>query len=826
MNKFKSYSPSSSKGGHRTNRQIKQRRKLEKLKFPTLALLPTICHQIHPGFSTDQYQSMLKAWKDIVIRSVSCEGYVHGVKRYKSVRTYVFALIEGRNPEPPPYMARRGRLPVCTKELSPLIKEAWSGSKSAYQALNTLLYSSRILEKLSQGSYESITEGIDSLDPDLLERYRQFVRRKLKRNKIGGFTYELPVTLRNTSRGPNGKPRLESALTEARVLVQSPLWTPFSKLCQSLGFPELEKYLLAVGNCRMSSNGHKTFHLRKLVEVPDSDLKVRVVAISDYWTQTLLEALMPHLKFVLKRLFTKSTSFYDHISGFRKGAESKYRDRIMSYDMDSWTDRFHHDLQVVMMEELFGTDIAHAWKELVVTCEWYQQSQNKHVRYKQGQGMGTTGSFMIATIADHFFIEMVMSEHYKSRFRAATWYNKVGDDLWIVDPDGIIPLRYHQIGSVVNLSKSKVPTPNGAFMEYVSRVAWDGIDVSRISPKVINRASDWRYIPVLLSVASQAGVKIPADRLPSLSKRTKDGREYGALLATLLSTIKLTRVNGLQSYVNMDWPMLKELGYLEKSTLNLEDPEQVSKYLEARRYLLVERQLAELRKTASRLYGGSVDSFDSSSEVMEMAKLPFQSILDPESPAHQKLLQIQGVISYDRGDGLRVVHPKSLIAWTAFARSWIATYEDWYQTIYELDMEDLSPFFELESNNQFKDFKSFKEVKALENVIQINLSVFSRYDPEKNLYFVKTMNEFGFSPWIAENSLLTPVYLSNEEYREYVRKEQQESSPEQVVANQGALKKGPRHDTSGSPKNKIKGKTSKKNLRARKQSSSKKFPKV
>lgn len=808
MNKIKSNSPLSGKAGHRTNRQTKQRRKLEKIKFPALALLPTVCHQINPGFSTEQYQSMLQAWKDVVIRSVSCEGHVHGVKRYKSIRTYIFALIEGRNPEPLPFVARRGRLPLCTKELNPLIKEAWSGSKSAYQALNTLLYSSRILEKLSQGSYESITEGIDSIDPDLLERYRQFVRRKLKRNKIGNFQFELPVTLKNTSRGPNGKPRLESALTEARVLVKSPLWAPFQKLCQSFGFPEFEKYLLALGNCRMSSNGHQSFHLRKLVEVPDADLKVRVVAISDFWTQTLLEALMPHLKIVLKRLFAKSTSFYDHLSGFRKGAESKYRDKIMSYDMDSWTDRFHHDFQVVMMEELFGPDIAHAWKDLVVTCEWYQQTQNKHVRYKQGQGMGTTGSFMIATIADHFFIEMVMSEHYKGKFRPATWYNKVGDDLWVVDPDGIIPRVYHQIGSVVNLGKSKAPTANGAFMEYVSRVAWDGVDVSRISPRVINRASDWRYIPVLLSVASRAGIKIPADRLPSLSKRTKDGREYGSLLATLLSTIKLTRVDGLQSYVNMDWSELKDLGYLKESTLDLEDSEQVAKYLEARRNLLVERQLRDLRKTASRLYDGPIDNFNSSSEVMEMAKLPFSQILDPEGHAHTCISQIPGIISYDRGDGIRVVHPKSLLAWVAFARSWITVHEDWYQTIHELDMEDVSPFFELESNNLFKDFKSFKEVKALEHVIQINLSVFSRYDPKENLYFVKTMNEFGFKPWVKETSLLTPVYPSKEEYREIVRKEQEESSPERVVAKSKAgLETGSGHDNSGSRKVKTKGKS-------------------
>jgi len=50
------------------------------------------------------------------------------------------------------------------------------------------------------------------------------------------------------------------------------------------------------------------------------------------------------------------------------------------------------------------------------------------VKFNRGQGMGTNGSFDIATATDLFLLEMIYKQDYKM-IPDKTTYNKVGDDL-------------------------------------------------------------------------------------------------------------------------------------------------------------------------------------------------------------------------------------------------------------------------------------------------------------------------------------------------------------------------------------------------------------
>jgi hypothetical protein len=198
------------------------------------------------------------------------------------------------------------------------------------------------------------------------------------------------------------------------------------------------------------------------------------------------------------------------------------------YDISAWTDRFHHDLQKVVMGEIFSKGVAEVWGQLTVHCTWYISNTGAHIKYGQGQGMGTNGSFDIATLTDHLFIHFMYEREGKKNGNIPNFsplYGKVGDDLWIYDIHNSYQEYCEKINLPINISKSKTVCKLGSVAEFCSRTAINGVDVSRVSPKVINRSSDFRSVPQLLSVCLERGLILKPSSFPSLNNIVKNGNE-------------------------------------------------------------------------------------------------------------------------------------------------------------------------------------------------------------------------------------------------------------------------------------------------------------
>jgi hypothetical protein len=207
------------------------------------------------------------------------------------------------------------------------------------------------------------------------------------------------------------------------------------------------------------------------------------VAISDYWTQVILEPIMVDVQSYTKERFANVSFSSAHEKGFIN-LKKFIRPGVKSYDISSWTDAFPAVLQLEFMKARYGDQIANCWYNLVVSCEWDVKGSQSTIKYNRGQGMGTNGSFDIATITDLFLLEMIYKEDYKRNISVTT-YNKVGDDLWCYDPDGHILNTYTQIcGIDINLSKTKSATKENLCGEFVSRNLNYGVDVSRISANI------------------------------------------------------------------------------------------------------------------------------------------------------------------------------------------------------------------------------------------------------------------------------------------------------------------------------------------------------
>jgi len=310
------------------------------------------------------------------------------------------------------------------------------------------------------------------------------------------------------SNGPNGVQKLQSAASEAKLILQGVLSETFKAFCELTGNQSLISYMENfstdenVDKERLNDKLREKVILRKLTSIGDSGNKSRVIAICDFWTQTLLNPLeQKEIKFMSENFGDKS-AFFSHSIGWQQ-CQSKMDETWLSLDATAWTDNFPSLLQYIYLKHMYGQKFAKLWLDLAVNCEWNLGSSDVTVKYGKGQGMGTKGSFVLASVVDHIFIEYIM----RKRYGKVLGYMKVGDDLVASDPDNHLIEAYKTIGVPINLHKSKILTKAGHFSEFVSRNSWDGIDISIVSAKLLSKTKKQPFlIPCLLKHLEERGL--------------------------------------------------------------------------------------------------------------------------------------------------------------------------------------------------------------------------------------------------------------------------------------------------------------------------------
>jgi hypothetical protein len=416
-------------------------------------------------------------------------GVVDGTKRFNTTRLYVINYLEGSKPENPPYMAvsKKYSFPSKLFKMLGLFTNVIDNHcAKSDRVIRSLFY----LNRLSCDNNKlDLTEIIKefSLDPKLKSDFHTFIKVWKKRVSFDRSPDLITEpTEKLVSSGPNRRPKWETADVEAKALVNSPLASSFETLCCLTGNQNLWTFIQGVANLQPPRKGTR---LRYLTAIADKGNKSRAVALSDYWTQILLRPLMSDVQKIIHEYFHDYCSSKSHEQGFQK-LKKFIRLGIKSYDITSWTDGFPAELQKIVLEELYSKELAHSWYSLVVTCDWEAKDTDGPINYKRGQGMGTAGSFDIATLTDLLVLEFVYYKFYKINLRQhkpnqPLLFNKVGDDLWCYDPENYIYNFYTKdLGIDINLSKTKEVTDTNLVAEYVSRNLNYDVDVSRISTNI------------------------------------------------------------------------------------------------------------------------------------------------------------------------------------------------------------------------------------------------------------------------------------------------------------------------------------------------------
>jgi hypothetical protein len=496
--------------GNQRNSLISQKNSTKGAKTPTSGFIGETNLSLLAGLLVKDLPFNLEELNEMISQTIRAHdnlidnhGVAEGTRKWKAITLYCTGMLEGRNPDNPGWVATGSvnRWPKVLRHLLPLyiiVKDnVLIDPEVPNHRIKTIMQFLQTLFKLNKvcSAHADITSHLSDikskfrLDPAMVARFERYVREELAEERESITLTDLAIDLfLGPSNGPNGRPKLETALAEASVIRRDPvMYRAVKEICEITNNNDFFKFFEDSSKTyRGADSLLSKIKIRKLVAVPDAGNKSRAVAICDFWTQSILEPLENDVNRVTTKLFSANCCFYSHRQGWDTimSLPREIQDRLVSLDATAWTDNLPASLQYIVVKALYGQKYADAWKALAVTCPWWIPGFARPIFYGKGQGMGTKGSFAIAQLTDLLFLKFSLRELYPN---ANPFFMKVGDDLVLEDEMHLMHGVYEQIGVPINLTKSKFKTRFGSFSEFVSRNMWNGLDYSIISPKLLSR---------------------------------------------------------------------------------------------------------------------------------------------------------------------------------------------------------------------------------------------------------------------------------------------------------------------------------------------------
>lgn len=234
----------------------------------------------------------------------------------------------------------------------------------------------------------------------------------------------------------------------------------------------------------------QTLHLGKLSIKEEAAGKVRVFAIADILTQSVMAPLHKAIFRFLKRIVQDGT--FDQtkpldllLTKFREG---KIDDGFWSFDLSAATDRLPIKFQRDVLHIFLGDEeFASLWMDILVDRDWYFQNdtyqpESTNLRYSVGQPMGALSSWGMLALSHHVVVQIAANRVGIDGFRD---YALLGDD--IVIGNKAVAMTYHHLmtsilGVDINSSKSLVSKHT---FEFAKRLVTLEGDLSPVGPKAL-----------------------------------------------------------------------------------------------------------------------------------------------------------------------------------------------------------------------------------------------------------------------------------------------------------------------------------------------------
>jgi len=309
------------------------------------------------------------------------------------------------------------------------------------------------------------------------------------------FNWSSAESLMSNSAGPNHSKATKGMAYDAIAFWKYPLvWGYFALLCVITGsYRALYRQMFMAGPLApltlFFKRQHRTNKTRKLVLGRlslklEAAGKVRVFAITDWWSQCLLYPLHSSIFSFLKR--TKTDGTFDQTAPFKSllKAIEECRFPAYSFDLSAATDRLPIQLQEQILASFVGKLKAACWRGLLTGRPWYLKDHA--LFYGTGQPMGAYSSWAMLALTHHYVVQVAAWKCGWKKFYP--FYAILGDDVVILRKD--VAEEYYTLMTSfgVEINRSKSIVSEKGLMEFAKRL---------ISPR-------GEYTPLGSSVVLQA----------------------------------------------------------------------------------------------------------------------------------------------------------------------------------------------------------------------------------------------------------------------------------------------------------------------------------
>jgi len=417
-------------------------------------------------------------------------GTVAGIAYVKAIRGNYLNYLSGNKVRIPGVRLTSSGLPVA---FGPLLKY-FSGSgpqAEMLQFLNTILFSTRALKSSPQLDTSAITlpskRGYEFSDIGLYATdfwkamgyfHKDHIPRPLKFRRFH-FT---------TKSGPLGH-ALASWVDDLFSLPDQ-----LAESIKTLGGWKMVEFMDAAFGLEDLVRGMSTQYkapksawpLRRLSFFADKEGKTRVIAIMDYFSQTVLKGLHSYLFRALKKIPQDMT--------FNQGA---FKERIVdwpifySVDLSSATDRFPIELISQVLKGHLPATYVRAWEDVMVGYPFKVPGESNCINYSVGNPMGAYSSWASFTLAHHYIF------FYISRLLGKDWktlrYTLLGDDVLIGDKEvGELYLQViTDLGVDVSLAKTHISLTT---LEFAKRWIHKGQEISPVPISALKQVGRKYYL--------------------------------------------------------------------------------------------------------------------------------------------------------------------------------------------------------------------------------------------------------------------------------------------------------------------------------------------
>jgi hypothetical protein len=372
---------------------------------------------------------------DAISKTVEGRGKIAGIKFIKSLRLIIYRHLAG-DPLTNTPMIRIDKLRLLPTIFGTRInEEIVAKDRDVIRNILTLLQMSYVIKT--------------NLDPDVTNVIQTSTASTYRINSISEWAgneinsifpikeftgWKEPHS--TTSAGPMG-PAVYTAPYELSLLPDDLI----SDL-KNLGGHEFTEWFDSCYNCRSlledinrenSKNSPITIkrkQFRRLVAIPAPEGKTRVIAILDYWSQTVLKPLhdwsFDHLKNIVSDMTFRQNGVIEHLAD---------KNSYHSFDLSAATDRFPIDLQEKIVALFIGCERAKSWRNILVNYEYTTDWDCAKLKYGAGQPMGAYSSWSIFSLCHHIVIRYCAALSGHKRPCEFTDYAVLGDDVVIADPE-------------------------------------------------------------------------------------------------------------------------------------------------------------------------------------------------------------------------------------------------------------------------------------------------------------------------------------------------------------------------------------------------------